>query len=135
MEPRHLKKPKNHTPAELQSFHDELKRYEASLRRWDMRLQEREDALEMAEQALLDGGGFEGGCVGGFDEGCDCGFEEMSEGCDCDWCEELRESVTMGGKMAQSYARFLAVNDKPASGDELSFLGKLYKLNDGRKEK
>jgi hypothetical protein len=113
---------KKPTQAELLAFHNELKRYEASLKRWDMQLQEREDALEMAEQALLDDG-----------EGCDCGFEQMSEGCGCGWCGELRAGVAAGGPMAKSFAQFQAAKEPAPGREELAFLDRLYKLKDPRK--
>lgn len=133
MEPSYLKKPRAQMPPELQAALDELKRYEASLRRWDMQLQEREDTLEQAELAAFDEDGGCGQALLDEDGGCDCGFEEMSRGCGCGWCGELREGVAAGGHMAKSYTQFQVASEKPPSREELSFLNKLYKLKDGRK--
>jgi hypothetical protein len=101
MYPREPIAPKSNNPtmSELQQYHLDLKQYERALQVWDTLLQSQEAHVDEMEANLLE-----------FDEDdieCACGFAEMTDGCDCEWCDQLRDEVDSGeGDCATAYYKW-----------------------------
>jgi hypothetical protein len=122
--------------SELQQYHLDLKQYERALQVWDTMLQSQEAHVDAMEANLLE-----------FEEDdieCACGFAEMTDGCDCEWCDQLRDEVDSGeGDCATAYYKWSQTptvtaeavkKSSPASIEDIQFLDRLFALPDTRNE-